>query len=171
MEASDDHFGRKRILGYGIIIFIIGSVLSALSRDISQLIAAQCVIGFGAVMMLPACLSIINVSFLESEKGRAIGLWAGLGAAFGVAGFLLGGLIIEAFGWRAIFSVNIPIGLFALFLTLKFVPESRNPDAKHIDWLGTLWLALGLLGISYALIYGPLIGLRNPSFIGSIAGG
>jgi EmrB/QacA subfamily drug resistance transporter len=166
-----DHFGRKRILGYGIAIFVVGCVLSALSRNIGQLIAAQCVIGVGAVMTLPACLSIINVSFLESEKGRAIGLWAGFGAAFGVAGFLLGGLIIQTLGWRTIFSVNIPIGIFALFVTLKFVPESRSPDAKHIDWLGTLWLALGLLGISYALIYSPLRGMKNLPVIGSIAGG
>ena len=153
-----DHFGRKRILNLGIVIFVFGCLLSTFAQTIAQLIFFQAVIGLGAVLMLPACLSIINACFIETEKGWAIGLWAGFSGAFGVAGFLIGGWILQIIGWQLIYLINIPIGVIALFITLRFVPETNNPDARGIDWVGTFWLAVGLFGLSYGLIIGPIVG-------------
>ena len=166
-----DHFGRKRILGLGIVIFVIGCLLSTFAETIGQLIIFQAVIGLGAVMMLPACLAIINACFIESQRGWAIGLWAGFSGAFGVAGFLVGGWILQIIGWQLIYLINIPIGIIALLITLRFVPETNNPDAKGIDWFGTLWLAMGLFGVSYGLIFGPIVGWTNYVTLTSLIAG
>ena len=166
-----DHYGRKRILSLGIVIFVIGCLLSTFAQTIGQLIIFQAVIGLGAVLMLPACLSIINACFIESEKGWAIGLWAGYSGAFGVAGFLVGGWILQIIGWQLIYIINIPIGIISLLITLRFVPESSNPDAQRIDWVGTLWLAVGLFSVSYGLISGPIVGWTDyVTLISLIAG-
>jgi EmrB/QacA subfamily drug resistance transporter len=167
--AVSDGIGRKKVFCSGILIFLVGSVFAALAQNIVQLILAHAGMGLGAVLMLPACLSIINVVFSDSEKGRAIGLWAGLGGGFGVAGFLIGGWIIQEFGWRAIFLINVPIALTAIAIALRFVPESRAVDTMRPDWTGATWLAIGLLGISYALIQGPSTNWLAAPVVGSVA--
>jgi len=166
-----DHFGRKRILNLGIVIFVFGCLLSTFAQTIAQLILFQAVIGLGAVLMLPACLSIINACFIETEKGWAIGLWAGFSGAFGVAGFLIGGWILQIIGWQLIYLINIPIGVIALFITLRFVPETNNPDARGIDLVGTFWLAAGLFGVSYGLIIGPIVGWTDYVTLTSLIAG
>jgi len=166
-----DHFGRKRILLFGIVIFVIGCLLSTFAQTIGQLIIFQAVIGLGAVMMLPACLSIINACFADSEKGWAIGLWAGYSGAFGVAGFLIGGWVLQIIGWQLIFMINIPIGIIAIVIALRFVPETNNPDAKGLDLVGTFWLAAGLFGVSYGLITGPIAGWTDYLTLTGLIGG
>lgn len=166
-----DHFGRKRIFSYGIIVFVLGALLSALSKTIGALIAFQALEGLGAAMMIPGSLAIINVCFAESHRGRAIGLWAGLAGGIAALGPLLGGWLVETFGWQAVFYINLPIGLLAFLITLRFVPESRNPDARKLDLLGTLCITLGLFGIAYGLIRGPIAGWNNPLVLLGLIGG
>lgn len=166
-----DHFGRKRIFSYGIIIFLLGAALSGFAKTISALIAFQALEGLGAAMMIPGSLAIINVCFVESHRGQAIGLWAGLAGGVAALGPLLGGWLVETFGWQAIFYFNVPIGLIALFVTSRFVPESRNPEARKLDLLGTLCITLGLFGIAYGLIQGPVVGWNNPLVLISLIGG
>jgi EmrB/QacA subfamily drug resistance transporter len=168
-----DRYGRRRIFVYGICLFVVASFLCGVSQSIEQLIAFRTLQGIGAAMMIPGSLSIINSSFDAKEHGKAIGLWSGFAGGVAAIGPFIGGWLVEALGWPSIFSINVPLGLIALFLTLKYVPETRNPNAKQLDFLGTVLLLAGLLGISYALIEAPTRGLTEfwvvSSFIFGVA--
>lgn len=168
-----DMYGRKKIFVYGIGLFVIASFLCGVSQSIEQLIAFRTLQGIGAAMMIPGSLSIINSAFDSKEHGKAIGLWSGFAGGVAAIGPFIGGWLVETLGWSSIFSINIPLGLLALFLTLRYVPETRNPHVKQLDFLGTLLLLVGLLGISYSLIEAPAKGFSDfwvvSSFIFGIA--
>jgi len=166
-----DLFGRKRIFSYGIIVFVIGSLLSGFSNSIGQLITFQAFTGIGAAMMIPGSLAIINSCFVEEQRGRAIGLWAGFSGGIAALGPFIGGFLVQTISWQSIFFVNVPIGIIAYFTAIKFVPESKNPDARKLDWLGTIFIALALLGISIGLIRGPLAGWSNQFVLFSLISG
>ncbi len=153
-----DHFGRKRIFISGIVLFAIGAILSGLARSISLLIAFQALQGVGSAMMIPQSLAIINACFTKNQRGQAIGLWAGLSGGIAALGPWLGGWLVETFSWQVVFFMTVPISIFALIVTSIFVPESRDPGAHKLDWWGTLFIFLGLLGIAYGLISGPVAG-------------
>ncbi len=157
-----DNFGRKKIFIYGIAVFILASFMCGVSSSISQLIIFRGLQGIGGAMMVPGSLSIINSSFEHSTRGRAIGLWSGFSGGIAALGPFLGGWLVQTFGWASIFFINIPLGLLALFIAFKFIPESKNIAAKRIDYFGSLLVFLGLLGITYGLIEGPNIGWNNP---------
>jgi EmrB/QacA subfamily drug resistance transporter len=165
--ALGDRYGRKKVFLYGIGVFIITSLLCSISQSITQLAIFRAIQGIGGAMMIPGSLSIINNSFEEKIRGKAIGMWSGFAGGVAALGPFLGGWLVETFGWPAIFYINIPIGLLALFLTIKYVPESRNHESTKIDFAGTLLLFLSLLGISYGLISGGDLGWNNPLIISS----
>ena len=166
-----DRFGRKKIFVYGIALFIIASFLCGFSRSINALIFFRGLQGIGAAMMIPGSLSIINTAFPENERGKTIGLWSGFAGGVAALGPFLGGWLVQTFGWASIFFINIPIGLLALIITLRFVPESKNETTKELDIVGTLTLFLGLLGIAYALIEAPLRGLTDTIIMTSFLAG
>lgn len=166
-----DRYGRKRIFSLGIVTCIAGSIVAGFSFSIDQLIVCQSILGIGSAMMIPGSLAIINASFVEQERGQAIGLWAGLSAGISALGPFLGGVLIESFGWSSIFYLNIPLGFAALWITLRFVPESKNPEAGKLDWLGTFWITIGLFGVSFGLIQAPIIGWYNPLIWITLIGG
>jgi len=166
-----DHFGRKRIFVYGIGIFVIGAILSGLANSVGMLISFQVIQGLGSAMLIPGSLAIINSCFAESHRGKAIGLWSGFSAGLAAFGPFMGGFLVETFGWPSIFFVNAPLGLIAILVALKFVPESKNPDARRLDWPGIFSIVLGLLGLSFGLIRGPLSGWSDPLVIFSLLGG
>ncbi len=163
-----DRFGRKKVFLYGIGLFILASFLCGISQSIEQLIAFRTLQGIGAAMMIPGSLSIISTVFEEKEQGKAIGLWSGFAGGVAALGPFLGGWLVETLGWQSIFYLNIPIGLLAIFLTIKYVPETKNDEAQRLDILGTVLLLTGLLGISYALIEAPVQGLYTTWIIGSL---
>jgi len=156
-----DIFGRKKIFIYGIILFTISSFLCSISGSITQLILSRVLQGIGGAMMVPGSLSIINASFEEKVRGKAIGLWSGYSGGLIALGPFLGGWLVQAFGWQSIFYINIPIGILAVLLTVKFVPESKSDEKRSIDFLGTIAIFLSLLGMSYGLIMGPDKGWGN----------
>jgi EmrB/QacA subfamily drug resistance transporter len=162
-----DRYGRKKVFLYGISLFVLASLLCSIAQTIEQLIAFRSLQGIGAAMMIPGSLSIINTTFDSKEHGKAIGLWSGFAGGVAALGPFLGGWLVQAFGWPSVFYINIPIGLLAIFLTAKYVPESRNPNVKHLDFVGTLLLLSGLLGISYALIEAPVRGFTEASIMSS----
>jgi EmrB/QacA subfamily drug resistance transporter len=166
-----DRFGRKKIFSWGIVLFTAASILSALSRSVSQLVIFQAIQGVGAAMMVPGSLALINTSFEESTRGKVIGLWAGYSGGIAAAGPFLGGWLTQTFGWPSVWWINVPLGLIALIITLNFIPESRNPDAKKLDWLGAVWLALGLFGLSYGLMEAPASGWHHWYTAGSLVAG
>jgi EmrB/QacA subfamily drug resistance transporter len=169
--ALGDRFGRKRIFIYGIAVFIFSSFLCSVSQSITELAIFRALQGIGGAMMVPGSLSIINVSFNEKVRGRAIGLWSGFAGGVSALGPFLGGALVQVFGWPSIFYINIPLGLIAIFLAYRYIPESRNDESTKIDVLGAILIFISLLGISYGLISVSDLGWTNPLIVGSLLTG
>jgi EmrB/QacA subfamily drug resistance transporter len=153
-----DRFGRRKLFLIGIVIFLLGSLGSGSAQDPSFLIASRAVQAAGAAMMLPSSIAVINVLFEGRQRAAAFGLW---GAIFGGAaglGPLLGGWLAQDFSWRWAFLVNIPIGIIAGLLVIRFVPENYGRKAKGYDPLGIVLTALGLALIVFGLIEGQSYG-------------
>src|SRR3954454_1200513 len=166
-----DRYGRRRIFVAGVALFTAASLLCALSPSAGVLIGARLIQGLGGALLTPGSLAMIEASFRPSDRARAIGAWSGLGGVAAAIGPLLGGYLVEAVSWRAIFLINLPIGLFVMFTAPRHVPETRDPDASgKLDSAGALLAALGLAGTTYALIEGPGRGLE-PLIVLTAAGG
>lgn len=150
-----DMFGRKRFFMIGLGVFGIGSLLCGLATTPAFLIAARAFQAFGAAFMMPATLSLTAVSFPANERGMAMGIWGAVSGVATAAGPLLGGVLTDAFSWRYIFFINLPVVLLAIPFTLWAVPENRDEHPHKVDWLGSL-LSVALLGsLCYGLIQGP----------------
>jgi EmrB/QacA subfamily drug resistance transporter len=167
-----DRFGRKRALRVGIVVFALGSVLSAMAGNPAQLIATRSLMGVGGALIMPSTLSILTNVFRDPrERGRAIAIWAGC-AGVGVAlGPVLGGLLLEHFAWHAVFWVNLPIAAAALIAGHFFVPESKDPTAPRLDPLGAGLSIIGLGSLLFAVIEGPSQGWTSDLVLGAFAVG
>ena len=154
--STADRIGRKRVFMAGLIIFTAGSLLCSLAPNLDSLIAFRMIQAVGGSMLNPVAMSIITNTFTApAERARAIGVWGGVVGISMAAGPLAGGLLVESVGWRSIFWVNLPVGLAALLLTLRCVPESRAPKARRPDPIGQL-LVIALFGsLTYAIIEAP----------------
>ncbi|MER6420712.1 MFS transporter [Streptomyces sp. NPDC001137] len=154
--STADRVGRKRVFMAGLIIFTAGSLLCSLAPNLDSLIAFRMIQAVGGSMLNPVAMSIITNTFTDpAERARAIGVWGGVVGISMAAGPLAGGLLVESVGWRSIFWVNLPVGLAALLLTLRYVPESRAPKARRPDPVGQL-LVIALFGsLTYAIIEAP----------------
>jgi EmrB/QacA subfamily drug resistance transporter len=149
-----DRIGRKRMLMIGLVLFGIGSVLSAFSRSPEQLIFARAAMGLGGAAVMPQTLSIISNVFEPQERPKAIGIWAsavGIGVAIGP---VLGGVLLAHFWWGSIFLVNVPVTIIGAILVATLVPESRNPERVGIDYLGVLLSIAGLVLVVYGIVQG-----------------
>ena len=170
--AAGDRFGRRRIFIAGLVLFGAASLGCGLSRDVAQLVAARAVQGAGAALLIPCSLAIIGAAFPEAERGRAIGTWAGFSAVSAAIGPLLGGWIVDHLAWQAIFFINPVLGLFAVWIAWRHVPESVDPEApRGIDWPGALLAFAGLGSLAYGLIALPDTGFDEASVPASLAGG
>jgi EmrB/QacA subfamily drug resistance transporter len=149
--AAGDRFGRRRIFIIGVFVFTAASVGCALAPNAAALVGARALQGVGAALLVPTSLAIISAAFPEKERGRAIGTWAGASALTTALGPVLGGWLTDAWSWRAIFFINVPVAALALVLTLWHMPESRDRDTKSIDWTGGALAILGLGSLTYGL--------------------
>lgn len=162
-----DRYGRRRIFVIGVVLFTFSSLLCALVGSSGELVAARLLQGVGGALLTPGSLAMIESSFPEQERPKAIGAWSGLAGVSTALGPLLGGWLVDAVSWRAVFLINLPIGAF-VSLASKHVPETRDESATgRIDLRGAALAALGLAGATYALIEGPREGLTP---VVSIAG-
>ncbi|WP_157575870.1 MFS transporter [Mycobacterium sp. GA-2829] len=161
--ASGDRFGRRRVFQIGLTVFAIASLLCSLAPNIETLIAARLVQAIGGSMMNPVALSIVSQIFTgRVERARALGIW---GSVVGIAmsiGPIVGGLLIETVGWRAVFWINLPICAAAIILTAVFVPETKSTVMRDIDPIGQILAVLFLFGVVFALIEGPALGWTHP---------
>ncbi|WP_219461593.1 MFS transporter [Nonomuraea rhizosphaerae] len=149
-----DRTGRKRMLFIGMALFGLASLASAYSQDPTQLILARAAMGIGGAAIMPATLAIISNVFPPSERGKAIGIWAG-GVGLAVAvGPITGGLLIEHFWWGSVFLINVPIVILSMILIGTIVPESRDPKPSKLDPVGVLLSIIGLVSVVYGIIRG-----------------
>ncbi|TMR93228.1 MFS transporter [Nonomuraea basaltis] len=153
-----DRTGRKRMLFIGMALFGLASLASAYSQDPMQLILARAAMGIGGAAIMPATLAIISNVFPPSERGKAIGVWAG-GVGLAVAiGPITGGLLIEHFWWGSVFLVNVPIVVIGMILIATIVPESKDPMPSKLDPVGVVLSIIGLVAIVYGIIRGGFLG-------------
>jgi EmrB/QacA subfamily drug resistance transporter len=166
-----DRYGRRRVFVLGIWLFTAASLLCAVAPNTELLVFARLIQGIGGALLTPGSLALIEASFRPGDRARAIGAWSGLGGVATALGPLLGGYLIGAISWRAIFLINLPIGVFVAWAATRHVPESRDPMAAgHLDLRGAALAALGLAGTTYALIEVPGKGASAAILVTGIGG-
>jgi EmrB/QacA subfamily drug resistance transporter len=151
---AGDLLGRKRLFLIGLVIFTLASLANGLAASSGMLIAFRAVQGLGAALISPAALSIISTTFEEGkERARALAVWAAIAIGGSAVGLVLGGWLTQSFSWRWIFFVNVPVGVAAFVLSLRFVPESRDEELhRSFDIAGAVTATGGLMALVYAMV-------------------
>ncbi len=151
-----DLYGRMRVFVIGIGLIVAGSVVCAAAPNAATLIGGRAITGIGAALEVPTSLSILTIAYPDArERGRAIGIWAGCnGIAIGL-GPTVGGLLVDAAGWRSIFALVIPAAIVAMALAIWRVPESSDPKGRHLDAGGQALAIATLAALSFVAIEGP----------------
>jgi EmrB/QacA subfamily drug resistance transporter len=168
--STADRVGRKRVFQVGLLVFALGSLVCALAPTENVLIGARVLQAIGGSMLSPVAMSIIRNVFVDpAERARAIGVYA---AMFGLSialGPVLGGTLVGAVGWRAVFLVNVPVGALAFLATRRFVPESRAERPRRVDPVGQLLVIVGLASLTYGTIEGPDHGWASTEIVAALA--
>lgn len=149
-----DRFGRRRIMIIGMALFGASSILAALVTTGDWLIFARVIQGLGGAMVLPTTLSLVNANFRGKERGIAFAVWGSTIGGMVAVGPLLGGWLTTDFSWRWAFGINIPLAIIIIVGALLTVPESREPNARRIDWAGALLSVIALTSLVFGLIEG-----------------
>ncbi len=147
-----DRYGRKRVFVAGFVLFTIFSIGCAVSTTDGMLITFRALQGAGAALLAPLSLSILVDAYPPERRAWAIGIWATVAGLGFAGGPILGGLLISAFDWSAIFWLNVPVGIAGALLTLAYVRESRDPNARRLDLIGAALVSAGLFCLTFALI-------------------
>ena len=170
--ALGDRYGRKLVFVIGVIWFALASLLCGIALNSAMLIAARALQGVGAALLTPGSLAIIEASFVPSDRGKAIGAWSGFAGVGSAIGPFIGGWLIQAVSWRLIFAINVPIAAVVIAVSLRHVPESRDTRATgRVDIAGGTLVTIGLIGLTYGLIEGPIRGWTNPLPLTALIGG
>lgn len=165
MGRLGDVIGKKKLFVVGILLFTIASVLCGLSPDVSWLIGFRVLQAVGSVLILALGAAILVEAFPPTERGKAMG-WIGTTVSVGiVSGPVIGGVLIAAFDWRAIFFVNLPIGVVAAVLALRYVPNTKPKPGQRFDLLGALTMSASLFSLSLAVTLGQDLGFGSPVII------
>jgi len=165
--STADRIGRRRVFQIGLGLFALGSLLCAVAPNLELLVIFRMLQAIGGSMLNPVAMSIIrNVFDDPRERAQAIGLWGGVVGISFALGPVVGGALVDSVGWRAIFLVNVPVGLVAIVLTALFVPESRAPRARRIDPVGQVLVIAMLASLTYAIIEGPTRGWTSAEILG-----
>ena len=151
---AGDLIGRKRVFLAGLVLFTVASLLCGLANGETWLIVTRGLQGLGAALVSPAALSIVTSTFREGqERTRALGVWAAIAVGGGAVGLLLGGILVETLSWPWIFFVNVPVGIATFFVSLRFVPESKDEHAhKSFDVAGAVTVTGGLIALVYGIV-------------------
>lgn len=168
-----DRFGRRRVFLIGVVGFALSSVWCGLAPGTRQLIAARAAQGIAAALMVPGSLALLSASFSKERRGRAIGTWSGFGAITAAVGPLLGGWLIDHASWRWVFFLNLPLALAVIAISLRYVPESRDPAAAatKLDVAGAVLATSALGGITFGLIESSRLGWSHSLVAGALAVG
>jgi EmrB/QacA subfamily drug resistance transporter len=168
--STADRLGRARIFQTGLAVFTVSSLLCSVAPNVELLIAFRALQAVGGSMLNPVALSIVRNTFTDArERAQAIGIWGGVIGLSMALGPVLGGALVEGIGWRAIFWVNVPVGLAAIALTARFVPESRAPHPRRVDPVGQVLVLVLLASLTYAIIEAPSAGWLSAQTLGLFA--
>jgi EmrB/QacA subfamily drug resistance transporter len=170
---ASDLLGRRRVFVSGLALYAGGSLAGGLAPAPEILLVARAAQGLGGALVFPSTLALINTTFAEgAERNRAVAVWGGAGAAGLVVGVLLGGVLTQAFGWEAVFFVNVPLVAIALVLAFALIPPDRERDrSRRFDLPGALSATLGITLVVFALVQGPNLGWGSAAVIASVLAG
>jgi EmrB/QacA subfamily drug resistance transporter len=167
---AGDLLGRKKVFLTGVVVFTGASLLCGLADSSTTLILARGLQGFGAALISPAALSIITTTFEEGpRRNKAMGVWAAIATGGAAAGLLAGGVLVEFLSWPWIFFVNVPVGIGAGLLALRFVPESRDAGHETYDIPGAVTVTAGLISLVYGIVSTEQNGWGSPETLGFLA--
>jgi DHA2 family methylenomycin A resistance protein-like MFS transporter len=165
-----DRFGGKRVFICGLIAFGVLSGVSAAATSLGFLVALRLALGVAGALLLPASLAIITNSYtVPAERARAVGSWAAITGAALAAGPVVGGVLTESVGWRAIFLVNVPLALISLVITVRLASETARKPRSGLDLTGQTSAIVALAALVYGLIEGPAKGWSDPQVLGAFA--
>ena len=167
-----DLLGRRRVFLAGTALFSVASLLCALASSRGLLLGARALQGFGGAVLSPASLAIITTSFAEGpERNRALGSWGAMAGLGGASGVLFGGLLTQAFGWPAIFLINVPVGLAVLLAGRIAIAENRSEEpARHFDLAGAVLITAGLVVAVYGIVRSETLGWISVGVLAPLAG-
>ena len=170
---SADLLGRRRVFLVGTAMFGLSSLACALADSRDLLIAARAIQGLSGAVLSPATLSIITASFAEGrERNRGLAAWGAVGGLGASSGALLGGVLTQAFGWPAIFAVNVPLGIIAVVLGSRLIPETARADGtRHFDVLGAVLVTASLVSLTFGIVRTDTLGWGAPGVIAPLIGG
>ncbi|MFI6676082.1 MFS transporter [Kribbella sp. NPDC050470] len=168
--VAGDRLGRRRMFAAGLALFTAGSAACAVSGGVGALIAARVVQGAGAALVMTLALAIVSATFPADRRGLAIGVLEGVTGLAVACGPLVGGAVADGLAWEAIFWLNVPIGLVAVPLALRKLPESHGPDTSF-DLRGLALVTAGALGLVWGLVRGNTAGWTSPEILGALLGG
>ncbi|HVS98945.1 MAG TPA: DHA2 family efflux MFS transporter permease subunit [Solirubrobacterales bacterium] len=169
--STGDRLGRRRTFQVGLLTFTVGSLLCSIAPGLGWLIGFRMVQAVGGSMLNPVAMSIVTNVFTEPrERARAIGWWGGVAGVSIASGPLVGGLLVQAIDWRAVFWINVPVGIAAILLTAKFVPESRAPHPRRLDPIGQVLMILALGLLVFGIIEAPNHGWGSDLILACFAG-
>jgi EmrB/QacA subfamily drug resistance transporter len=162
-----DRFGRRRFFFLGVLVFLAASVVCGAAGSVDMLIGARAVQALGGAMLVPASLGLLLPEFPLERRATATALWGATGAVAAAAGPSLGGVLVDWQGWRAVFFVNLLIGLPALLPARRLLRESREPQAIFPDMVGAVLLAVGVGALALGIVQGPQWGWGSARIVGA----
>jgi EmrB/QacA subfamily drug resistance transporter len=165
-----DRVGRRTVFQVGLVVFTLGSLACSLAPSLGWLVAFRALQAVGGSMLNPVAMAIVTNTFTEpGERAKAIGFW---GSVFGLSvalGPVIGGALVDSTGWRGVFWVNIPVGIAAMVLTARYVPESRAAVKRRLDPFGQVLVIAALGALTFGIIEGPDLGWGSAAIVGCFA--
>jgi EmrB/QacA subfamily drug resistance transporter len=169
--AIGDRYGRRRALIAGLAIFGAGSAVAMTAHSAAELIVLRAVLGLGAALVMPATLSTITGTFPGQQRTRAVSVWAAVAGGAAVLGLLTSGLLLQAWSWQSVFGLNVVLACAAIAGTIRFVPESANPETPRVDITGAVLAVLGIVALVYSIIEAPTRGWLSAATLAGLAAG
>ncbi|MUN37380.1 MFS transporter [Actinomadura litoris] len=161
---ASDLFGSRRLFASGLVLYAVSSLLGGLAESAAVLVGARAGQGIGGALLFPATLTLVSTSFAEGrERNRAFAVWGTAGGSGMILGSLLGGVLTDAFGWEAVFFVNVPLaGAAALLAFVLIAPDGPRAGGRSMDVAGALTSTIGVTAVVFALVQGPESGWLSP---------
>jgi EmrB/QacA subfamily drug resistance transporter len=168
--STADRLGRRRVLVIGLTVFSAGSLLCSLAPTLGLLVLFRMLQAAGGSMLNPVAMSIITNTFTDPrERAQAVGVWGAVAGVSMALGPLLGGILVTSAGWRSIFWVNLPVGLTAIILALRYIPESRAPRARRFDAVGQVLMVVLFSTLTFGIIEAPGRGWTSPLILAAFS--